>query len=457
MLISVREMGAVGDGIADDSAAIAKSIAKLKENGGGTLLFERGIYLSGTQKLCSNMELHLEEGAVLKALPEISAYEKDETAPDAALKYYFLHLDHISNVKITGSGKIDGSGPAFWEREFLDPALPPLKDGEEAPDEIPDQLWKYYVLKPKAERIVTIYASGCSDLTLKDLAIEDAAAYTVWLIGSERITIDHIRVHNRRSGPNTDILDIDCCRNVRVTNSCLAAGDDCIALKSDPSRTGTTFVCEDIIVSDCILSSATCGIRLGYEGDAPIRNCLFENLTIRDSRTAIDFLSVNAPCRYAKLDHGTPIEGITFRDITMKNVGRAFFLWAGCSHPEEKYKGYIRNIIFERITAEGHITSWIGTEEPDAIRNISLNDVSLEIEEYLDLKPEADPLAIPNIWCGQRRAGALVLRGIAELKSRGFKCRITNSETPALRWKDTTPFELNGNLQKPMGSLQDIQ
>ena len=58
MLISVREMGAVGDGIADDSAASAKSIAKLKENGGGTLLFERGIYLSGTQKLCSSMLLH---------------------------------------------------------------------------------------------------------------------------------------------------------------------------------------------------------------------------------------------------------------------------------------------------------------------------------------------------------------------------------------------------------------
>ena len=457
MLISVREMGAVGDGITDDSAAIAKSIAKLKENGGGTLLFERGIYLSGTQKLCSNMELHLEEGAVLKALPDISAYKKDETVPAASLKYYFLHLDHISNVKITGPGKIDGSGPAFWEREFLDPALPPLKDGEEAPDEIPDQLWKYCVLKPKEERIVTIYASGCSDLTLKNLAIDDAAAYTVWLIGCEKITIDNISVHNRRSGPNTDILDIDCCRNVRVTNSNLAAGDDCIALKSDPSRTGTNFACEDIIVSDCILSSATCGIRLGYEGDAPIRNCLFKNLTIRNSRTAVDFLSVNSPCQYAKLEHGTPIEGITFRDIIMKNVGRAFFLWAGSNYPGKEYKGYIRNIIFERITAEGHITSWIGTKEPDVICNIELKDVSLEIEEYLDLEPEADPLAVPNIWCGQHRAGALVLRGITELKTNGFKCRITNSETPALRWKDTTPFELNGNLQMPTGILQNIQ
>ncbi|MBQ9772200.1 MAG: right-handed parallel beta-helix repeat-containing protein [Lentisphaeria bacterium] len=456
MLISARETGAAGDGRTDDSAAIAKAIAKLKENGGGTLLFEPGTYLSGTQKLCSNIELHLAKGAILKALPEISAYEKDTAVPAASLKYYFLHLDHVKNVTISGEGTIDGSGPAFWKREYLDPTVPPLKDGEEPPDEIPDHLWQYYVLAPKQERIVTIYASGCSGLTLKDFSIRDAAAYTVWLIGSEKIVINNINVHNRRSGPNTDILDIDCCRNVRISKCRLAAGDDCIALKSDSSRTGTDFICEDIVVSDCDLTSATCGIRLGYEGDAPIRDCRFENLTIHDTRTAIDMLSLNTPCPYAKLDSGTQIERISFQDITMKHIGRAFFLWAGCQLPEKEYKGYIRDLTFSGIEAEGCATSWIGTGIQGAIRNISMKNVSLKIAEDLDIEPEADPLAVPNIWQGQRRAGALVLRGIEGLKTKGLQCRITNSETPALRWKNTTQFHLNGEEQTPDGTLQKV-
>ncbi|MBE6406494.1 MAG: hypothetical protein E7040_10805 [Lentisphaerae bacterium] len=456
MLISIRKMGAAGDGLTDDSAVIAKGISLLKENGGGTLLFEPGIYLSGTQKLCSNMELHLEKGAVLKALPDISAYEKDSSVPDASLKYYFLHLDHVNNVTISGEGTIDGSGPAFWKREFLDPAAPPLKDGEEAPDEIPDPIWKYYVLAPEKERIVTIYASGCSGLTLKDFSIKDAAAYTAWLIGSEKIIIHNLNVHNRRSGPNTDIFDIDCCRNVRISKCRLAAGDDCIALKSDPSRTGTDFVCEDIHVSDCDLTSATCGIRIGYEGDAPIRDCRFENLTIHDTKTAIDFLSLNTPCPFAKLDSGTPVERITFQNITMKNIGSAFFLWAGKQYPEKEYKGFIRDITFSNITADGCTTSWIGTAVPGAIRNITMENVSLKIEECLDLEPEADPLAIPNIWSCQRRAGALVIRGIDGLTTRKLTCRITNSETPALRWKNITRFDLNGNEQVLDGVLSKI-
>lgn len=457
MLISVRQMGAIGDGVTDDSAAIARGIAAIKANGSGRLIFEPGIYLSGTQRLCDNLELHLEAGATLKALPEISAYEKDESVPAASLKYYLLHLDHLKNVTISGPGKIDGSGPAFWEREYLVKSVPPLKDGEEPPDTIPDPIWKYYVLKPKQERIVTIYASGCTNLTLKDLQIEDAAAYTIWLIGSEFISIRNLHVHNRRSGPNTDVLDIDCCRKVRISDCYLAAGDDSIALKSDPSRTGTTFACEDITVTNCVLTSATCGIRLGYEGDAPIRDCVFSNLTICNTNTGINMLSVNSECPFAKLDKGTPIERILFQNITMRNVGRAFFIYAGKHHSELDYQAYIRDLRFSGIYMEGCTTSWIGSELNGAISDIVMDDVKLRIREPLEVEPEADPTAVPGMWGGQRRAGCLVLRGIKRQKTNGLECRITNSAATALHWKNMESFDLNGKEQDPDGKMLQIQ
>ncbi|MBR2438699.1 MAG: right-handed parallel beta-helix repeat-containing protein [Lentisphaeria bacterium] len=456
MLITARQMGAAGDGSTDDTAAIAKGIETIRKNGGGTLFFEPGTYLSGTQRLCSNMELQLGPGAILKALPDISAYETDKTVPEVSLRHYLLHLDHLENVTISGPGTIDGSGPAFWEREYLVKNVPPLKDGEEPPDNIPDPIWKYYVLKPKKERIVTIYATGCSNLIFRDFQIHDAAAYTIWLIGSEFISIRNLHVHNRRSGPNTDILDIDCCRKVRISDCYLAAGDDSIALKSDPSRTGTDFACEDITVTNCVLTSATCGIRIGYEGDAPIRDCVFSNLTICNTNTGINMLSVNAPCQFAKLDKGTPIERLLFQNITMRNVGRVFFLWAGNQYPEHDYQGYIKDIRFSGIYAEGCTTSWIGSEFNNAISDITMEDVKIRIKECLDAEPEKDPVAVPGIWGGQRRAGALVLRGIKRQKTIGLECQITNSEAIALHWKNMDSFNLNGNEQPSCGTLKKV-
>lgn len=456
MLISVKTLGAAGDGKTDDSAAIAKGIALLKKNGGGTLVFESGIYLSGTQRLCDNMELRLEAGAVLKALPDLSAYERDNTVPEASLKYYLLHLDHLKNVTITGPGMIDGSGPSFWEREYLVQTVPPLKDGEEPPDIVPDPIWKYFVMKPKKERIVTIYASGCSNLTLRDLQIRDAAAYTVWMIGSEWITIRNLHVHNRRSGPNTDVLDIDCCRNVRISDCYLAAGDDSIALKSDPARTGTDFACENITVTNCVLRSSTCGIRIGYEGDAPIRNCVFSNLTISDTATGIDMLSLNSPCPFAKLDKGTPIEHLLFQNIIMHNVGRAFFLWAGNQYPERPYEGCIRDIHFSGIHADGQTTSWIGSQEENAVSGLVMDHVKLRIRESLEAEPEKDPTAVPGIWSGPLRSGALVLRGIHGVTVNDLECEIRNTSSTALHWKDLKQFRLNGVEQAEDGSLQRV-
>ena len=456
MLISIRQMGAHGDGLNDDTAAIAKGIELIRKNGGGTLFFEPGTYLTGTQRLCDNMELLLGPGAVLKALPDISAYETDPSVPEVSLRHYLLHLDHLKNVTISGPGSIDGSGPAFWEREYLDKSVPPLKEGEVPPDSIPEPVWKYHVLKPKKERVVTIYASGCSNLILRDFQIQDAAAYTVWLIGSEFITIRNLHVHNRRSGPNTDVLDIDCCRKVRISDCYLAAGDDSIALKSDPSRTGTPFFCEDITVTNCVLSSSTCGIRIGYEGDAPIRGCVFSNLTICDTNTGINMLSLNTPCQFAKLDKGTPIDRLLFQNIIMRNVGRPFFIWAGNQYPEYQYEGHIRDIRFSGIYAEGCSTSWIGSEIIGAISDILMEDVKIKIKECLEVEPEKDPVEVPGIWNGQRRAGALVLRGIVRQKTIGLECQITNSDATALHWKNMDSFRLNGKEQAADGVLKKV-
>ena len=107
--------------------------------------------------------------------------------------------------------------------------------------------------------------------------------------------------------------------------------------------------CENIIVENCRLSSSTCAIRIGYEGDAPIRNLSFKNLEIVDSRHGIDILSI-VPISKLRIDHGTPMDHFQFEDIRMTNVGQAFFLWAGNEPPRKGYNGHMRNFVFKNIT-----------------------------------------------------------------------------------------------------------
>ncbi len=456
MVVNITETGAKGDGVFDNTGAIRKAVDIIKDAGGGRIIIPPGIYLAGTVDLCSHLELHLESGAVLKAIPDIAAFPRDSNPNAKTLNHYFLRINKAEDIVISGSGTIDGSGPSFWHREYYNPELPPLADTEDAPDKVEVPVFLYNVLKPQDDRVAVIYATDSREITIRDIKIKDASAFTVWLIGCEEITIHNIHVHNRRSGPNTDVLDIDCSRRVRISDCSISAGDDCIALKSDPHRTGTPFACEDITVTNCVLSSSTCAIRIGYEGDAPIRDCVFTNLVLTDCRHGIDMVSIAPVCPTLTIEHGTPIERIIFSNIVMRNAGQAIFVWAGNEYPRDTYAGFIRDIRFSGICADCVSTSWIGSAIPGAIRDISFEDVKITTAEWLAAAAEPDPLAIPSHWGGPWKAGALILNGISAFNASRFRCQVTNTGTPAIRWANMKDSEINGSRIPESGEAERI-
>ena len=456
MIINVREMGAVGNGVADDTAAVVKAIDKVRAAGGGTICFDAGTYLCGTLALCSNLEIVLGPGAVLKAQEDIAYFPKDTNLNARTLNHYFLYLNNVENVTISGPGRIDGSGYAFWEKEYFDPSMAPLEDTRQAPDEVYDPVYRYYVLQPKNDRIVVIYGTDSRNITIRNMKIEDAPAYTVWLIGCEDITISNLVVHNRRSGPNTDVLDIDCSRRVRISDCFLAAGDDSIAIKSDPKRTGTDFACEDIVVSNCVFSSATCGIRVGYEGDAPIRDMTFSNITMYDTRHGIDILSIHPVCRFSRIEHGTPMDRLIFSNITMRNVGQPFFIWTGIEKPETGLDGYMNDFIFSNIVADASGTAWIGTELENVMTNFTFDNVTVRCKKNTYSERSEDPTALPIHWGGPYNAGSMVLRGLKNVKMRNFICETMDPDSEALYWKDMTDFEVNNTAMPAAGSAKKI-
>lgn len=391
----VAEFGAVGDGVTLDTHAIQTAIDTCYEAGGGTVYFAPGKYLSGTLKIKSNISLYLAGSATLLGSPDIKDYEPDTSAvregmPSAFSGGYLIYAENAENIAITGTGTIDGQGRSFWKSDKFNESVVTPKDE-----------------RPRA----MIYMKNCSRLLFRDISLNCSPCYTIWLIGCDRVNIDGISITNPYDGPNTDGLDIDCCHNVHISNCHIDAGDDCIALKSDMGRLGKNTPCENITVTNCTLSSTTCAVRVGYEGDAPIRNCVFSNLSIYNTRTGIDILSIIPSKPWCMIHAGAPIEGILFDNIVMENVSRPIYLWMG-NETDEPLRGKIQNIKISNVIAYATNTCYIGGCPEASINGVELSNIKLILQGNI----ENPNFHIPDVWGESQHSYGLFCRYVNSLK-----------------------------------------
>ncbi len=398
---------------------IKEAIAKLAKADGGELFFPPGEYLCGSIELLDNITLNLAKGALLKGVPDIKEYYYDSKVDPALLHRYFIFAIGRRNVTVCGEGTIDGNGPSFWEDFYLGTDI---KVGEMP---LPANVLTYTPLTPKHERTVLAYFASCTGVTVKGVTLRNSPSYTVWTVDCEDVLIDGLTIRNPRNGPNTDALDIDCSEHVRILNCDIDAGDDCIAIKSDPNRIGASRACQNVEATGCRLSTCTCAIRIGYEGDAPIRKMFFHDLEVVNTRTGIDILAIK-PVSSIKIEHGSPIDDIVFEDIKMRNVGQAFYIWCGYEPPQEGFSGHIHNITFRRLDIESIATSYIGGNCPQAISGLRFEDVDMIVENVPSLPNTENPdSTVPSHWSGHQKCGGLRFNGTvpALLSNVNVKCR----------------------------------
>ena len=376
LIWDVRDYGAIGDGIALDTVAIQKAMDECSESGGGTVYFPRGIYLSGTLELRSNVMLELSATAVLLASPHKKDYPGAGVHEDSIGNSYFLLGEGIEKFRITGQGTIDGSGPDFWTDEVINnvPNLGPI-------------------MKPKSFRPrALLYMVDCSDISFCDVTVRNSPCFTLWLLGCDRVNIDRVNIDNPQHGPNTDGIDIDCCSNVHISNCHISAGDDAIALKSDAKRLARKKACENVTVTNCTFTSRACGVRIGYEGDAPIRDCCFSNIVMRNTDIGFSLVSIlpNIPpkptginlAEYLEISEGCQIERICISNVVMDNVNSPFYMWLG-SEVDKKHLGSISGINISNVTALANNSCCIYGMPDNKITDITLSNISITIKSQI--------------------------------------------------------------------------
>jgi polygalacturonase len=423
-IFSVTQYGATGRGKTNDTVSIQQAINEASQAGGGTVFFPPGNYLTGTLFLKSQVTLYLEAGATLWGSKKKEDYQRTATKGPDLGDGYLLYGKDLENVTIEGRGTIDGQGQAFWTRQMLSPV----------------------VLKPKEYRPrALMYVVGSRNILIRDVTLRNSPCYTVWLLGCDGVNIRGLTLINPRKGPNTDGLDIDCCRNVRISDCHIECGDDCIALKSDARRLGYQQACENITVTNCTLSSTACGIRVGYEGDAPIRNCVFNNLVMVNTDIGIDIVSV-LPANASNIKVGAEIERIIFSDIVMEDVNQAIFVWLGNQSPRKSaFKGKIENILIDNVFARAKNACYIGGYPERSIRGVELNNIKLMMQGKMD----AREISTPGVWGGEKLPCGLYCRYIDDLKINNFRVEWPSSDHPAsFRYDQVKNLHLNGFEEK---------
>ena len=349
----VHAFGATGDGKTIDSGAINRAIEYAERAGGGTVYLRSGNYLCYSIHLKSNVALFLDQGATIVAADPASdpaqSYDPAESNKPWE-EYQDYGHNHWHNSLIWGEGLNDISilGPGLIWGKGLSRGW-----GAGAVAENPGVANKAIALK------------NCRNVLLRDFSILHGGHFGILATGVDNLTIDNLKIDTNRDG-----MDIDCCRNVRVSNcSVNSPWDDGICLKSSFAL-GYARATEMVTISNCLLSGSyqegamldgtwkkfpteekvprTGRIKFGTESNGGFKNITVSNCVF-DGCRGLAIESVD----------GAVVEDVTCTNITMRDVFEApifIRLGARMRGPAGVAEGTIRRIILSGIScvqAEG--------------------------------------------------------------------------------------------------------
>ena len=302
-----------------NTSKIQKAVDEVSMNGGGTLVFSRGVYLSGTIELRSHVRILLEESAVILGSTERINYKKYE-------RWFGLFIaKNLENVEIVGEGMIDGQG-----QQLAININESYHRGEFDSDFVFTE--KRFRANEK-ERPQIIEMINCRKVKISGVVIKDAACWVQTYLKCQDLTIDSITVDSDVFW-NNDGIDIENCQTVLIKNCDINAADDGVCLKSPAGGMN-----KDIEVINCRIRSSASAVKFGTDSYGGFYNIFIHDIFAYDTyRSAIALECVD----------GGIMEKIYVDNITAWNVGNAFFVRHGNRNGKPQH---CKDIHISNITA----------------------------------------------------------------------------------------------------------
>ncbi|MEJ4088704.1 glycoside hydrolase family 28 protein [Galbibacter orientalis] len=420
----VNDFGGIGDGKTINTEAIQKAIDKCAENGGGTIAFKPGTYLSGSIFIKKNIHFKIGKNVTILGSQDINDYKEIDTrVAGIEMKWpaALINVSNQENVIIDGEGLIDGQGKVFWDYYW------DLRKNEYEPKGL------RWIVDYDAKRPRTILISDSKNIALKDLNIQKAGFWTVHVLYSEKITVDGLIIKNNIGGhgPSTDGIDIDSSKWVLIQNCDIDCNDDNFCLKAGRDWDGQRVnrPTEYVVIRNCIARKGAGLFTLGSETAGSIRHVYVSNIKGLGTSNGLNIKSA--------LTRGGTVEDISLQNIQMDSV-KTFVKISMNWNPSYSYsklpEGYDIDSIpihWKKLLKEVPASKGIPT-----FKNISLSNIDVKgAEKAMNVKGLENSI-IENISLNDVHIEAKTAGGISYSKD-------WNLENVSIKTEDKSEITLN--------------
>ena len=463
--VNIKDFGGIGNGIFKNTDAFAKAMKALSAKGGGKLIVPSGVWYTGPISFESNVNLHLEGGAVILFSTDYDDYPIVETSfegLDTRRCESPLNARNKENIAITGNGTINGNGDA-WR---------PVKKGKMTSKQWGDLVKSGGVLNDKKDywfptqehldafkradmnvvrgvetdedwqairdflRPVLLSFVNCKNILLQDVSFENSPAWNLHPLMCENLIFDNINVRNPWYSQNGDGLDIESCKNVILVNSKFDVGDDAICIKSGKDADGRNraIPTENVIVDNSVVYHGHGGFVVGSEMSGGAKNISVSNCQFLGTDVGLRFKSTRG--------RGGVVENIYITNINMIDIPTEPLLfdlyYNGKSAVETLEDGDVlgggevipavteetpafKDIYIKDVTCNGARRAMFFNGLPEMnITNINVENVAISSKYGIELA-ESNGVNLKNVVLNVEEGEALILDNVQNVKVDGFE------------------------------------
>lgn len=462
--VSITDFGGVADGITLNTGAFAKAIDALSKKGGGTLLVPSGVWYTGPIVFKSNINLHLEKGALILFSADFNLYPLVNTVfegLDTRRCQSPISGRNLENIAITGKGSINGSGEAWrplkkskvteihWKKvinsggvvkdgNYWFPSKGSLKGLEISDMNVPrhDLTEAEWMEIKDFLRPVMVSFIECKNVLLEGVLFENSPSWNIHPLMCENVILDNVMVRNPGYAQNGDGLDLESCKNSIIVNSIFDVGDDAICIKSGKDEDGRrrNRPTENVLIDNCKVFQGHGGFVVGSEMSGSVRNISVSNCQFLGTDVGLRFKS----CR----GRGGVVENIYIRDINMFDIATESFLfdlyYGGKSAVESLEDGdtipvtstilavdettpAFKNIYVKNLVSRNARRAMFFNGLPEMkIENINVEDVTITSNIGAELV-ESKGIHFKNVKIVPAQGAALILRNVENVTVSDFK------------------------------------